>query len=316
MSGDRPAAVTVGVPTFNRATTLGRAVESALAQEEVRLEVVISDNASDDATAAVCRRLAAGDERVRVLRQARNAGARANLRAVLDEARTPYFMWLADDDWLEPGAIRACLEAVEQGHALAAPTIAYFDSAGEFAFAEPPVNARSRRPGLRVLQYYGTLTRNGVFYGLGRTEWIRAAPFPARNAGDWHFVASLAAAGPVATVPGARLNRTLGPSEDPLATAATSGATGFRARQQHLWIAAALALDVSGRDPAFGRIGPAPRRAFVGAAAAAIVFVKFSLQVWLIDALRAAGLLPWASALRARLRSRRDGAGSPAASGS
>ena len=42
--------VTIGIPTRNRASLLVRALRSALAQDWRRLEVVVSDNASDDAT--------------------------------------------------------------------------------------------------------------------------------------------------------------------------------------------------------------------------------------------------------------------------
>jgi len=168
--------VTVGVPTFNRAAMLQRAVESALAQEGVSLEVVISDNASTDGTAELCRRLAEADGRVRVLTQDHNIGAHANLRAVLDAASAPHFAWLADDDWLGPGALRACLDVLSRrpDHSLVAPAVEYFGVAGELALEEPPVNAASRRPGARVAQYFATLTRNGVFYGVAHTDRLRA----------------------------------------------------------------------------------------------------------------------------------------------
>ncbi|HEY8770855.1 MAG TPA: glycosyltransferase family 2 protein [Thermoleophilaceae bacterium] len=308
--------VTVGVPTFNRAAMLQRAVESALAQEGVSLEVVISDNASTDGTAELCRRLAEADGRVRVLTQDHNIGAHANLRAVLDAASAPHFAWLADDDWLGPGALRACLDVLSRrpDHSLVAPAVEYFGVAGELALEEPPVNAASRRPGARVAQYFATLTRNGVFYGVAHTDRLRAAPFPPTIAGDWHLVAALAAAGPIRTLPDVQLNRTLGPSEDPVATAVAHGASGLRSRQQHLWIAAALLSDIAWRAPAFRRLGPAPRRAFVGGAAAAVVFGRFSLQVWLIQGLRAARLLPLARVLKSAFANRGAGAGSRSAS--
>ena len=100
--------VSVGIPTRNRAALLERAVRSVLAQQGVELEIIVSDNASTDGTAVLCEELAAADPRVRIVRQAADIGAEANFRAVLEAARGPLFMWLADDDWIDPEYVAAC----------------------------------------------------------------------------------------------------------------------------------------------------------------------------------------------------------------
>ena len=63
------ATVTIGMPVFNGANYVGEAVESILAQTFGDLELVISDNASTDATEQICRDMAARDRRIRYLRQ-------------------------------------------------------------------------------------------------------------------------------------------------------------------------------------------------------------------------------------------------------
>ena len=50
--------VSIGIPTYNRERLIGRAIESALSQDYPNIEIVVSDNASTDATAEVCRRYA------------------------------------------------------------------------------------------------------------------------------------------------------------------------------------------------------------------------------------------------------------------
>ena len=64
--------------------------------------------------------LATTDPRVRVLRQNRNLGHAGNYQVVLEAAEGEYFMWLADDDWLDPGYVARCLAvlAEERGHDL------------------------------------------------------------------------------------------------------------------------------------------------------------------------------------------------------
>jgi glycosyltransferase involved in cell wall biosynthesis len=57
--------VSVGMPAYNQDTTVVRAIESVTGQTLRDLELIVSDNASTDATGALCRRLAAGDPRIR-----------------------------------------------------------------------------------------------------------------------------------------------------------------------------------------------------------------------------------------------------------
>ena len=42
-----------------------------------------------------------------------NLGHARNFQVVFELSRGEYFMWLSDDDELEPGYVRHCLEALE-----------------------------------------------------------------------------------------------------------------------------------------------------------------------------------------------------------
>ncbi len=90
--------VSIGVPTYNRAAMLERTIEMIRAQDYPYLEVLISDNHSDDETERVGRAAAAQDRRIRYVRQARNIGLHANLNFCLDEARGEVFSFFMDDD--------------------------------------------------------------------------------------------------------------------------------------------------------------------------------------------------------------------------
>ena len=67
--------VSIGLPVRNGGRHLGEAIDSILAQTFADFELIISDNASTDDTAAICATYAARDPRVRVIRQERNIGA-------------------------------------------------------------------------------------------------------------------------------------------------------------------------------------------------------------------------------------------------
>lgn len=89
------ARFTIGIPTFNRANMLRRAISSALDQTYPNVEVVVSDNASTDDTANVVRSF--GD-RVGYHRFHANMGSRANFIKLTELATGEFFSWLQDDD--------------------------------------------------------------------------------------------------------------------------------------------------------------------------------------------------------------------------
>jgi glycosyltransferase involved in cell wall biosynthesis len=97
--------VTIGVPVRNGEDLLAGALDSALAQDHPNLEILISDNASVDATPEICRRYARADPRVRWWRNDENVGFGYNFALTAERARGDFFTWLAHDDLLNPGYV-------------------------------------------------------------------------------------------------------------------------------------------------------------------------------------------------------------------
>jgi len=95
----------VCIPAYNRASLLRRAIESVQAQTEPRIQIVVSDDASSDATPEVVQDLAAKDSRIRYLRNPQNLGLVGNWNRCLAEARAPLMCLVNDDDTLAPRAI-------------------------------------------------------------------------------------------------------------------------------------------------------------------------------------------------------------------
>src|SRR5258705_9284700 len=106
--------LTIGVPVYNGADTLEGCLDSVLSYAPADAQIVISDNASTDGTERLCRQFAKRSPNIRYSRQERNLGSVANFRFVLEQARTPYFMWLADDDWLGDDFLERALQFLEQ----------------------------------------------------------------------------------------------------------------------------------------------------------------------------------------------------------
>lgn len=267
--------VSVGIPTRNRAALLERAARSVLGQEGAELELVISDNASDDGTAALCAELAAADPRVRVITQPSNIGAEANFRAVLDAARGPLFMWLADDDWIDPGYVSACTAVLdrEADVVLVAGRGTYY-RAGEPSFVERPVNLLSASPGSRLLGFYRTVTLNGPFYGVIRREHLLSLPIQKTVGSDWLLVAALAYTGKIRTVESVSIHRSVeGASQDQESLRRAYGLSKRQARHWYLVIARAVRRDI--RETSTYSAMDAGRRRAVAAAAASLVVVRF-----------------------------------------
>ncbi len=102
------------VPVRNGQRRLPALFDSLLAQHETNIEVVVSDNCSDDDTAAVCAEYAARDPRVRFSVNTENIGLIPNFNKVLELARGDYFRWIGDHDWVEADYAGRCADELDQ----------------------------------------------------------------------------------------------------------------------------------------------------------------------------------------------------------
>lgn len=107
------ARVTVGMPVFNGERFVGAALDSLLTQSFDDFDLLISDNASTDATEEICREVAARDRRVVYTRNESNIGAAGNLNLLLERATGEYFKWAAHDDMCRPDFLLRCVEALD-----------------------------------------------------------------------------------------------------------------------------------------------------------------------------------------------------------
>jgi glycosyltransferase involved in cell wall biosynthesis len=216
-AGETPQ-VSIGIPTFNRAQTLERALRSALAQTHRKLEVVISDNASSDDTEAICRAIAAEDARVRYIRQSENVGPTANFNVLFEQAsRSPYVMVLADDDWLEPDYVERCLSVLERrpGHVAVSGRGRYWQ--GETLLARQGLSMQlEQRRGVERVRAYCQVVGDGkgedsTFYGVMRAE-VRQLATPMANVlgGDLLVTARVVFQGQVCTLDDVHINKTVG----------------------------------------------------------------------------------------------------------
>ncbi len=110
---DQPL-VSIGMPVFNGEKGVAGALDSLLGQDYRNLEIIISDNASTDATPEICGTYVRKDPRVKYYRSGKNLGAIWNFNRVFEHSSGKYFMWAAHDDQREPSFVSACVEKMEQ----------------------------------------------------------------------------------------------------------------------------------------------------------------------------------------------------------
>jgi glycosyltransferase involved in cell wall biosynthesis len=103
--------VTIGIPTFNRAHSyLPQALESAVRQTYINIEIIVADNCSTDSTESLVS--AFNDPRIRYFRHPMNIGPFANADFCLDQARGDYFLLLHSDDMIDSDFIETCMAAI------------------------------------------------------------------------------------------------------------------------------------------------------------------------------------------------------------
>jgi glycosyltransferase involved in cell wall biosynthesis len=93
---------------------LPKAIESILNQDFPRIALKIYDNCSSDETVDVVADYIRRDKRISYYCHPENIGAAANYNYALQEVRTPYFSFMADDDWLLPPFCSSALATFEQ----------------------------------------------------------------------------------------------------------------------------------------------------------------------------------------------------------
>jgi hypothetical protein len=151
--------VSIVISAFEAADTLADALSSVLAQSWRSIEAIVVDDASTDCTAALAEAMAARDGRVRVLRNARNAGTYASRNRAIAAARGAF---VDADDWMHPARIATEVAAFADPR-IAVVNSCWFrmDASGRAAFAPRawlvypnPSFAMIRRDALRRLGDY------------------------------------------------------------------------------------------------------------------------------------------------------------------
>jgi glycosyltransferase involved in cell wall biosynthesis len=212
-----PPRLSVGLPVYNGEKYVGQSIEALLGQTYEDFELIISDNASNDRTADICRHYGKQDSRIRYIRQPRNMGLSPNHNFVVQQSRGEYFKWAAADDLYARNLLESCVGALDEdpGVVLAHAWEAAIDDAGTVTQARDyPLATDSPRapvrfkgilfggsglfesrdpaiPGLVRVDNLGIL-RACDMYGVTRTAVLRTIPLGSYHHSDRIVICALA----------------------------------------------------------------------------------------------------------------------------
>ena len=196
-----PVRLTIAIPTVNRAGLLGRAIESALAQTSPDIEIIVSDNGSNDETPTVIGRYAGRG--LRTFRHSSTMSAARHGEFLIQQARGEFFLGLSDDDFLEPDFAAQVLAMFDRHPDLSfvyTGCAVHYEDRQVPALVGPPVE-----PGAAFLAAHYADTREVCWCAcVTRVRDLRElGPQPDdRILGDMFFWTKLAFRGPVGCLPG------------------------------------------------------------------------------------------------------------------
>lgn len=104
MSTNHPEKFTVVIPTRERCDTLESALKTCSTQDYDNLEIIVSDNFSQDRTKEVVQSFR--DDRIRYINTGKRLSMSGNWEFALSHVNGGYVMYIGDDDGLLPDAIK------------------------------------------------------------------------------------------------------------------------------------------------------------------------------------------------------------------
>jgi glycosyltransferase involved in cell wall biosynthesis len=196
----------MGLPVFNGQEYLRECLDSLLAQTFTDFELIVSDNASSDATPDIVTEYARHDPRIRFVRSTTNRGVASNHRRVLGLAQGSLFKWCGADDRCAPDFLVECVAALDDNPdaVLAYPRSEVIDEAGEVIARTTehlPLDSSDVVERFTTLLSAISITHNPYYGVMRRAQLERIRPLSGVLAGDRCLLAELALRGRFIEVP-------------------------------------------------------------------------------------------------------------------
>jgi succinoglycan biosynthesis protein ExoO len=199
--------VSVIIANYNGGAHLGDAIKSVQKQTLKNIEIIVSDDASDDSSVAIVTRLMANDARIRLLNSDRNRGPAVTRNKALDIATGEWIAIVDSDDFIHPTRLATLVQVAESESAdVVADDLLIFESDNFFS-PKPLLKGRWAKAPLwidaatfiRVNNLYGREPILGYLKPLFSSTFVAAHSVryneSLRIGEDYNFVLALLRAG-------------------------------------------------------------------------------------------------------------------------
>lgn len=209
--------VSIGLPVHNGQDSVGKAVDSILAQDFTDFELIISDNASTDRTGEICRAYEKRDHRIRLLHNTTNIGVGPNHNRLVAMASGTYFSWAAHDVEYLPGMLRRCVQVIRSAPSavvMVYPRCEIVDATGRPAGGKQlSIASDDPRPSRRLETVLRHVWLVNQLYGLVSREALQKTRLiDSFASSDYVLLAELAMLGHIIEIPEVLLRRRLDPT--------------------------------------------------------------------------------------------------------
>ncbi|MEO5902843.1 MAG: glycosyltransferase family A protein [Gemmatimonadaceae bacterium] len=250
--------VSVLITAFNREAFIGEAIESVLGSSLRDFELIIVDDASSDATAAVAAQYVEKDPRLRMFVNETNVGDYQNRNSAAGHARGRYLKYVDSDDVIYPHGLEVMARCMESFPQAGLGLSAVPNSVGSFPLLLSPAEA-----------YRHNFFGGDLFGRAPGSAIIRRSAFEAvggftgrRQVGDHELWLAMARRFPVVTMPRDLLWDRLHPDQEKHYDSIVEKAVMHEDIQLAALRSADCPLEISERDAALARLLEARARKY------------------------------------------------------
>jgi len=105
--------VSVIIPVYNVERYLDRCINSVMEQSNIKLEILLINDGSNDSSGEICDEFARTDDRIRVFHQ-KNRGVSSARNKGIDNATGDWICFVDADDWIEPNSIEKIINGNDE----------------------------------------------------------------------------------------------------------------------------------------------------------------------------------------------------------
>ena len=109
---------TVVIPVYNAESTVSKTVDSLVNGDEKNVEIILVDDCSTDNSWQICKQLESENTNVVAIKNNVNSGVSHTRNVGIENATSPYIVFVDSDDWVAPSYITELLSSVKQSNLL------------------------------------------------------------------------------------------------------------------------------------------------------------------------------------------------------